>query len=157
MLSFPGISLDSGERYLGFVHTKRYIDKCKFCCDHYIKFGGIPSSLEAFETACFAVGASILASETGGYAIVRLPGHHAAPDLPDDKIGLGYCFCNDMAIATEFLISEGKRILVFGFDLHHGNGIQESLIGLENIVYLSTHQKNIWPWTGATTLVKYFS
>jgi len=55
------------------------------------------------------------------FCAVRPPGHHA-----DYDSALGFCFFNNIALAAEFLTREMgfKRVLIFDFDVHHGNGTQ---------------------------------
>ena len=54
-----------------------------------------------------------------GYCITRPPGHHA-------KCGesAGFCLFNNVAIAAKVAKSEGKRVCIFDWDIHHGDGTQ---------------------------------
>jgi acetoin utilization deacetylase AcuC-like enzyme len=38
--------------------------------------------------------------------------------------------------------------MIVDFDVHHGNGTQETFQGDRNVLYLSTHQHGIYPGTG---------
>ena len=144
--------IENGERHLRSVHTRRYIEKIRDCCEKGEKFYGAPTLKDTYDVACYAVGAALLASEEEGFAIVRPPGHHAAPDLPRMNVGSGYCFFNDIAIATKNLLNKGRKVLVLDFDLHHGNGTEDCLMGLENVMHISTHQELIWPWSGKRSI-----
>ena len=55
------------------------------------------------------------------FCAIRPPGHHAENDS-----AMGFCFFNNIALAAEFLTREMgfKRVLIFDFDVHHGNGTQ---------------------------------
>lgn len=72
-----------------------------------------------------------------GFAVIRPPGHHANRD----KMA-GFCIFNNIAIASEYLISKYKqeRILIVDFDVHHGDGTQEIVQGNPNIQFISMHR-----------------
>ena len=70
------------------------------------------------------------------YGLCRPPGHHAARGM----LG-GYCFFNNAAIATEWLLSEGgfQRAAILDVDYHHGNGTQEIFWERADVLYVSLH------------------
>lgn len=69
------------------------------------------------------------------YALVRPPGHHAAPDTAD-----GYCFLNNTALAAQRAIGRGaKRVAILDWDVHHGNGTQEGFYGRDDVLTVSFH------------------
>ncbi|MFA4907502.1 MAG: histone deacetylase [archaeon] len=137
--------LASGEAYLPLAHSKEYIELVKRASG--LGWGYLDSETyitsKSFETASYAVSASIKAAEENAFALVRPPGHHACRDK-----GMGFCLFNNMAIATKYLLGKGKRVFVVDIDLHHGNGTQEILEGLENAFYFSLHQFPLFPGTG---------
>ena len=71
--------------------------------------------------ACAVTGAELLLEgQKAVYALTRPPGHHA-----ERAMSGGYCYVNNVAIAAEFLLKKGaKKIAIFDFDFHHGNGTQ---------------------------------
>ena len=106
-----------------------------------------------FETALLAVGSLLAIVDTimhaeidNGFALVRPPGHHAEFDR-----AMGFCFFNNVAIAAHHLKkSYGlSRILIIDWDVHHGNGTQNSFFTDENVLYISVHQSPLYPGTGA--------
>jgi acetoin utilization deacetylase AcuC-like enzyme len=81
-----------------------------------------------------------------GIAAVRPPGHHAESDR-----AMGFCLFNNVAIAARALQAEEGvgKLLVFDWDVHHGNGTQHSFEDDPSILYVSTHQYPHYPGTGS--------
>ncbi|KAF9573122.1 hypothetical protein EC968_008971 [Mortierella alpina] len=86
----------------------------------------------------------------GIYALVRPPGHHAQSDVCG-----GYCFLNNIAIATQWLIDQPdlkgkhggpKKIAILDIDFHHGNGTQEIFYTTSNPLYTSLHSADDYPY-----------
>jgi len=105
-----------------------------------------------FETALLAVGSLLAIVDTimnaeidNGFALVRPPGHHAESDR-----AMGFCFFNNVAIAVHHLKKTYglSRILIIDWDVHHGNGTQNSFFTDENVLYISVHQSPLYPGTG---------
>jgi acetoin utilization deacetylase AcuC-like enzyme len=65
---------------------------------------------------------------------------------------MGFCFFNNIALAAEFLTREMgfKRVLIFDFDVHHGNGTQHFFEERADIFFASIHQdpRTSFPGTG---------
>ena len=56
-----------------------------------------------------------------GFAVIRPPGHHA-----ERGEAMGFCMYNNVAVAAQVAQRQwgAERILVFDWDIHHGNGTQ---------------------------------
>ncbi|XWV24714.1 histone deacetylase [Tupanvirus deep ocean] len=79
-----------------------------------------------------------------GFAIVRPPGHHASHDKSE-----GFCIVNNIAVCAYYAIVKGfKRIFIFDFDAHHGNGTQNMFYYRSDIFYCSIHTIEAYPKTG---------
>jgi len=140
----PETEIENGEKYLTLVHTPEYIEKVKETC----KEGGMLdadtiASRQSYEAAIYAVGATVLASEIGGFALVRPPGHHAYPNY-----GSGFCLFNNIAIAVQKLINEGKKVLIFDFDGHLGDGTETIFYNSNKALFWSLHLFPAFPGTG---------
>jgi acetoin utilization deacetylase AcuC-like enzyme len=83
----------------------------------------------------------ILGNVLNGFALLRPPGHHARPST-----GMGFCIFNNIAIAAKKALKMGlKRILIFDWDVHHGNGTQEIFYNDDRILFVDIHQENLFP------------
>ncbi len=81
-------------------------------------------------------GADLLRSGEGvAFSLCRPPGHHASFDVYG-----GYCFFNNAAIATQYLIDNGaKKVGVLDVDYHHGNGTQSIFYARADVPFVSLH------------------
>ncbi len=95
----------------------------------------VGAALEALKSA--------LAGETA-FSLMRPPGHHATRNR-----AMGFCYLNNIAIAVlEALASGAKRVAVFDFDVHHGNGTESLLLNQPGCVFFSVHQYPCYPGSG---------
>ena len=62
---------------------------------------------------------------------------------------MGFCYLNNVAVAAlEALAAGVKRVAVYDFDVHHGNGTEDILVGREGAAVFSVHQHPCYPGTG---------
>ncbi len=92
-----------------------------------------------------------LAAARGGenaFSLMRPPGHHATRTR-----AMGFCYLNNIAIAVlEALATGTKRVAVFDFDVHHGNGTEALLLNQPGATFFSVHQFPCYPGTGTRNL-----
>jgi acetoin utilization deacetylase AcuC-like enzyme len=78
------------------------------------------------------------------FSLMRPPGHHATRNR-----AMGFCYLNNTAIAAlEALATGAKRVGVFDFDVHHGNGTEAILLNKPGAAFISIHQFPCYPGTG---------
>jgi acetoin utilization deacetylase AcuC-like enzyme len=81
------------------------------------------------------------------FSLLRPPGHHATRDRV-----MGFCYLNAIAIAVLEALARGrKRVAVFDFDVHHGNGTEDILRGRPDCAFFSVHQFPAYPGTGESS------
>ena len=108
-------------------------------------------SFDSFHVAKRAVGAGISAIDgivsgqfERAFCAVRPPGHHATPVK-----AMGFCLFNNIAIAAKYAQSKGfKKVMIIDFDVHHGNGTQDTFWDDDTVFYFSSHQAFAYPGTG---------
>jgi acetoin utilization deacetylase AcuC-like enzyme len=63
---------------------------------------------------------------------------------------MGFCLFNNVAIAAAYAKEQYglKRILIVDWDLHHGNGTQNSFYDDRSVLYFSSHQYPHYPGSG---------
>ncbi|KRX03868.1 hypothetical protein PPERSA_04746 [Pseudocohnilembus persalinus] len=71
-------------------------------------------------------------------SILRPPGHHSGAS----PVCHGFCFFNNVAIAVQHLKQEFnmKKILIFDWDIHHGDGTSQIFQNDKEVLYMSIHK-----------------
>lgn len=133
----------NGEEYISLVHSDEYIIRIREGCDRSGILAEVFVSPDTYKAACLAVGATILASEQSDFAVVRPPGHHSRKDRE-----AGFCFFNNIAIATQKLVNQGKKVFILDIDGHHGDGTQSIFYDSGKVLFCSIHQQYAYPFSG---------
>lgn len=111
-----------------------------------------PVSAKSYMAAWLAAGSCIQGVDvllngecTSFFALLRPPGHHALAN----RAG-GFCIFNNVAIAARYALNHHRleRILVIDWDIHHGNGIQALFYHDPRVLYVSTHDLMLYPYSG---------
>ena len=147
-LEAPSVDRD----LLGEVHSREYIDQIEQFCAH----GGgaldqdtfaVPSSFNAALHAAGAGPAAVGALDKGhaqaAFVAVRPPGHHA-----ERSCAMGFCLFNNIAVAAAHLRRRGERVAIIDWDVHHGNGTQNTFYRDPDVLYVSVHEFPFYPGTG---------
>ena len=137
------------------IHSRFYLDQIRAHSNSRDPFSYDRDTYimsETLECARLAAGGCLQMAEAimsgaidRGFSLVRPPGHHAEPGR-----GMGFCVLNNVAITAAWLrrVYGLSRILVFDFDVHHGNGNQEAFYDTSQVLVFSIHQKDLFPNTG---------
>ena len=139
---------------LQLVHSSRYIDSVIAAAQ---RGGGrieadTVISRRSFEVASRAAGAALTAVDAvltnqtrRALCLIRPPGHHALPNG-----AMGFCLFNNVALAAQHAIDRYRldRVLIVDWDVHHGNGTQNTFYTEERVGFLSVHRSPFYPGTG---------
>ena len=113
--------------------------------DNRISFNSFGAALAAAGAGPVAV--DLLEADPTGvhFCSVRPPGHHA-----EAARAMGFCFLNNVVIAVRYWQEAygRRRILVFDFDAHHGNGIQRAFEDEGDVLYVSIHEHPTFSFPG---------
>ena len=144
---------------LSRVHEMKYISEflnaipesggpIDFTLDTIISPTTGEAALRAAGAACAAVDAVVGGVVDNAFCATRPPGHHA-----DAERAQGFCFFNNVAVAAAHARQQHglRRVAIFDFDVHHGNGTQDIFKREPDVFFASTHQWLIYPKTGART------
>jgi acetoin utilization deacetylase AcuC-like enzyme len=156
-ISFPYLTIEprfATEEEIQWIHTSSYVSAIKATSgkERVALDSDTSTSARSYEVALLAAGGVLKAIELilqgkvqNGFAFVRPPGHHA-----EASRAMGFCLFNNVAVGAEYLLEKHnhKRILILDWDLHHGNGTQNSFYDRNDVLYFSTHQYPHYPGTG---------
>lgn len=141
----PEPDIPDGEPYLHLVHPLSYIESVRrHCAAGEPMDGDTNTSPGSFRAAATAVGATVRAMERGDFALVRPPGHHAYRNA-----SRGFCLFNNVAVAAQKAVNDGKRVLILDFDGHLGDGTMDIFYQSDQVLYWSLHQYPAYPGNGS--------
>ena len=149
------------------VHTKNYVGGLNVLAktrapmdvtgDTYITSASYDAALRGCGAAIALVDAVCDAAEAresrqpgsslapAAFGLCRPPGHHATP-----KSAMGFCLFGTVAAAARHAQrARGMaRVMIFDFDVHHGNGTNDIFRDDPSVLFVSTHEDGSFPGTG---------
>ncbi len=139
------------------VHTPAYLERVEKLSpseglrlldagDTVMSPGTLAAVMRCVGAACAGVDAVLRGEARNAFCATRPCGHHAEADR-----AMGFCVFNQVAIAAlQARVVHGiRRVAVVDFDVHHGNGTQNSFYRDAELFYGSSHQAPFYPGTGA--------
>lgn len=139
------------------VHTADYVEEVESLRpasgyqaldggDTVLSPGSWDAVMRCVGAACAGVDAVVTQAARNVFCATRPCGHHAEADR-----AMGFCVFNQAAIAALHArqVHGLKRVAVIDFDVHHGNGTQNTFYRQPDLFYGSCHQSPFYPGTGA--------
>lgn len=147
----PAASRGRLDYTLSLVREKYTLVKPRPCNEEDVLLVHRPFHLEdvrrdeaVFQMAFWSAGATIAAADLAwngeiGFALCRPPGHHASPEAC-----WGFCYFNNVAIAVQKLLTQGKieKALIIDIDLHYGDGTSNIFAASPAVAYWHVRGKD---------------
>jgi acetoin utilization deacetylase AcuC-like enzyme len=136
-----------GEDAVLRAHTREHLTRLTEPRDLDNDTPFFPRIADYAQSSAGAALAALRATRAGEmvFSLMRPPGHHATQNR-----AMGFCYLNNIAIAVlQALATGAKRVAVYDFDVHHGNGTEAILLNKPNAFFFSIHQFPCYPGTGS--------
>ncbi|HIP40651.1 MAG TPA: histone deacetylase [Desulfocapsa sulfexigens] len=142
-------------KWLTAAHSENWLfrfEESVLAGQTYIDHSDNQIGYDSYDISCLAAGAGLTAVDlleegkaNNVFCLVRPPGHHAEHGFP-----FGFCFFNNCVVAARYWQQKygKKRVLVFDFDAHHGNGIQSAFEEEAGSYYISIHEHPSFSYPG---------
>ena len=138
------------------VHPEAHVERIEALCRRgggmiyiypIVSAGSFEAALHAAGGCVALVDALIGGSEDVcvGASLHRPPGHHAEPAR-----AMGFCLFGNAAVAAQHALDAhgAQRVMIFDWDVHHGNGTNAIFHARDDVLFCSIHQSPLYPGTG---------
>lgn len=134
------------------VHRAEYLDELRqhapaqgyytIDADTVMNPHTLPAAWVAAGAGLTAVDAILAGDASTAFCAVRPPGHHARPGQ-----AMGFCFFNNIAVAAAHALEHHglERVAIIDFDVHHGNGTEETFQHDSRVLMCSFYQHPLFP------------
>jgi len=132
------------------AHSKHHLERLREPHDFDADTPHFPKIDDRARAAAGAALAAMKAARAGEsvFSLMRPPGHHATKTR-----AMGFCYLSSIAIAAlEALATGVRRVAIYDFDVHHGNGTEDVLLNKPGAAFLSIHQFPCYPGTGGANV-----
>ena len=148
-------SFSESIRFIEAIHERSYVDSIlSLKPERYflLDAGDTVATTDTVQAALYSAGAGILGARmvlegelSNAFSTGRPPGHHA-----EKNRAMGFCIFNNIAITASYLLNKGglERVAIIDWDVHHGNGTENSFIDDDRVLYVSIHQYPHYPGSG---------
>ncbi len=142
------------EQQLLRVHTQAHVDRVTTIApatgfvqldpDTIMSPGSLEAALRAAGAVVKAVDLVAAGEFESVFCCVRPPGHHAESDR-----AMGFCLFNNIAVGAAHALHEHgiERVAIVDFDVHQGNGTEETYGDDDRVLFCSTFQHPFYPYT----------
>jgi acetoin utilization deacetylase AcuC-like enzyme len=136
------------------VHPAGYIDAIAGAAeaggghldpDTVLSGGSFDAALHASGGAVEMVDLLVDGDASYVFSAHRPPGHHAL-----EARAMGFCLFNNVAVAAQHAIGVRglERVMIFDWDVHHGNGTNDIFAARSDVLFVSIHEWPLYPGTG---------